>query len=524
MNPQDTRALLEECLRLNGELRLPSVGTSMWPDLQSGDELRLKRIEFDAIAPGDIVLYSHEQVLLAHRVLKTYTESGRAWLLLKGDNRTFADPPILYEQVVGRVEEARRAGKLVYQRERRRRDRWTALASQWQDRFWQSALLRVLGDRPVPAEGFAVYQLIAQQHGWAPTDALPEQLDWELVYRLAREGRLTPLLSGATHATMPDTFAQQCQRDLRENQAHHLLLYQQIEAVLAAFEAAGIRLLVLKGPVNADGLYGRSAWRPMVDLDLLVHDDDWARSVALLAELGFQTEGSSWDGLTEQLTGQVALLKPLGPMVAAIELHRDLRILSERLAVRGEVNLARAWQEARPYACGQARALRLSPEDALAYASTHWAQHHFYSSIWLVDIALMAARGELNWDKLVRQAHADGVAHFVWAALFSVQLLFAAPVPPEVLTALQPPFPKATIIKHLVWKKTTQSFREEADGRSILLQLLLFASWRWTLAGLFSGLVPSAQWLRQHYEPDGKTPRHRLLWRHWGNLLRLVRG
>ncbi|HEY9723141.1 MAG TPA: nucleotidyltransferase family protein, partial [Oscillatoriaceae cyanobacterium] len=304
----------------------------------------------------------------------------------------------------------------------------------------------------------------------------------------------------------------------------HLLLYSQIEAVLAAFEAAGIRLLVLKGPVNADDLYGRSAWRPMVDLDLLVHEADWERSLALLGGLGFSAEGSTWSGLTEQLTGQVAMLKPLGPMVAAIELHRDLRILSERLAVRGEVSLPRAWEEAEPYTCGRAHAWRLSREDALAYASTHWAQHHFYGSIWLVDIALMAARGDLSWDKLVRQAESDGVASFVWAALFMAQLLFAAPVPPEVLTALQPPFPKATIIKHLVWKKTLQGFREEADGRSILLQLMLFASWRWTVAGLMSGMWPSAQWLRQHYEPDGKTPRHRLLLRHWGNLLRLVRG
>ena len=85
MNEQDSRALLEECLRLNGELRMPSIGTSMWPDIRSGDELRLKQVAFDEIAPGDIVLFQAEEMLVAHRVLKTYAESGRALLLVKGD-------------------------------------------------------------------------------------------------------------------------------------------------------------------------------------------------------------------------------------------------------------------------------------------------------------------------------------------------------------------------------------------------------------------------------------------------------
>ena len=160
MNDQDQRALLEECLRLNGELRLPSVGTSMWPDIRSGDELRLARVDFPAIAPGDIVLFHHEAPsvsdrpaatpLVAHRVLKTYVESGRAMLITKGDNRTFADPPIFFEQIVGRVEEASRDGKVVYTRGGRRRDRWLAWRSMAQERFWHAFLDRALGTLAVP--------------------------------------------------------------------------------------------------------------------------------------------------------------------------------------------------------------------------------------------------------------------------------------------------------------------------------------------------------------------------------------
>jgi ASC-1-like (ASCH) protein len=523
MNHQDSRALLEECLRLNGELCLPSIGSSMWPDLRNGDELRLKQIGFEDIQPGDIVLFQNEHVLVAHRVLKTYVESGRAMLLLKGDNRTFADPPVFYEQVVGRVDEASRSGKVIYRRDKNLKDRWVAWRSHQQERFWNATLDRTLGKGEVLAETRAIYQLVAYNLGFVAEPLLEDGLDWERLYAQAVEGRLTAVLANKVIPGAPAWFRGRCERDLIENQAHQLLLYQQLEAMLRAFEEAGIQAMVVKGPVVADTVYPHPGWRPMVDLDLVVKDEDWAASVEVLTKLGFDAEQSGWSGLTEELTGQVSMLKSVGPAIAAVELHRDLAILSERLAVRGEVNLPRAWAETQPYVCGTARALALSPEDAIAYASTHWAQHHFFSSIWLVDIALMAAQPNLHWDKLVRQAHADGTAYFLWSALFLVHSLFGAPVPGEVLTALQPPFPKGPMIRHMVWVKALTSFHERPDARSLMLQLLLFVTWRWTIAGLLNGIFPSAQWLRQHYEPEAPAAHGpRLMLRHWGNLLRLL--
>lgn len=524
MNHQDSRALLEECLRLNGELCLPTIGSSMWPDLRNGDELKLKQIAFEEIQAGDIVLFHNEQVLVAHRVLKTYVESGRAMLLLKGDNRTFADPPVFYEQVVGRVDEASRNGQVIYRREKNTRDRWVAWRSHAQEKFWSTILDRTLGTHEVLAETKAIYQLVAYNLGFVAEPMLDQGLDWERLYAQAREGRLTPVLANKEIPGAPEWFLARCERDLIENQAHQLLLYQQLEDMLKAFEEAGIQAMVVKGPVVADTVYPHPGWRPMVDLDLVVKDADWKASVEVLTRLGFDAESSEWSGLTEELTGQVSMLKSMGPAIAAVELHRDLAILSERLAVRGEVNMVRAWVEAETYTCGMSRGLMLSPEDAIAYASTHWAQHHFFSSIWLVDIALMAAQPNLHWDKLVRQAHADGTAYFVWSALFLVHSLFSAPVPAEVLSALQPPFPKGPMIRHMVWVKALTSFHERPDARSLMLQLLLFVRWRWTLAGLVNGVFPSARWLRQHYEPQASgSDVPRLMLRHWGNLLKLIR-
>lgn len=520
MNEQDSRALLEECLRLNGELRMPSVGTSMWPDIRSGDELRLKQVGFDEIAPGDIVLFQNEEALVAHRVLKTYAESGRAMLLVKGDNRTFADPPIFYEQVIGRVEEAWRNGKSVYQRGRQ--GRWKAWRSNVQQRFWQGVIDNFLGNRTIAPETRAVYQLVAYVLGRTPLPPLGDNLDWQRILELAREGRLTPLLASRELPGAPEWFQTRCHKDLRENQARHILLYAELEELLLAFERASMQVMLVKGPSFADAVYPNPSYRPMVDIDLVVKDAEWQTGLQVLRDHGFVPESSDWSDLTEELTGQVALLKPGGMSLQAVEMHRDLKFLSERLSVRGEVAIERAWHDARPYATGEAHALTLSPEDAIAYATTHWAQHHFFSSIWLVDVALMTAQPDLNWDKLVRQAHDDGTAHFLWCGLFLCQALFAAHVPAEVLTALQPPFLKGPLVRHLLWQKTLTSFHEQADARSLVLQLLLFKRWRWSFAGLVDGLVPSHTWLMQHYAPGQKRGHAALLLMHWKNLARLA--
>lgn len=65
--------------------------------------------------------------------------------------------------------------------------------------------------------------------------------------------------------------------------------------LLRAFQAAGIRVLAVKGAALACLLYPDPALRPMSDLDLLVRARDWSRARGLLAELGYsrQTPRSS---------------------------------------------------------------------------------------------------------------------------------------------------------------------------------------------------------------------------------------
>jgi Uncharacterised nucleotidyltransferase len=100
---------------------------------------------------------------------------------------------------------------------------------------------------------------------------------------------------------------------LRALAIRNLLIDQLTAEIAGAFAAAGIRTLVLKGPVLAEWLYPGEL-RAYGDSDLMVAPGDWDRAVALLAQRGFSDH--------------------LGPMA-----HPRMESFASTAFLRGEDNL-----------------------------------------------------------------------------------------------------------------------------------------------------------------------------------------
>ncbi len=74
-------------------------------------------------------------------------------------------------------------------------------------------------------------------------------------------------------------------------------------AVLEGFEAAGVRSLLLKGPVLARVLYTEDEQRGYLDIDLLVSPEDLAAARAVLTALGYGQADEAF--AVEHVTGVV---------------------------------------------------------------------------------------------------------------------------------------------------------------------------------------------------------------------------
>lgn len=92
-------ALLADVLRRYGRVRLRATGTSMLPAIAPGDILLVERCPFHLLQPGDVVLFTDRQRIVAHRLLDT----RGAFVVTRGDSNWRPDSPAHETQILGRV-------------------------------------------------------------------------------------------------------------------------------------------------------------------------------------------------------------------------------------------------------------------------------------------------------------------------------------------------------------------------------------------------------------------------------------
>jgi hypothetical protein len=186
---------------------------------------------------------------------------------------------------------------------------------------------------------------------------------------------------------------------LRQSQHRHAL-----EQALRALHAAGVRAVVLKGPVLAERIYPDPSLRPSTDLDLLVLPSDLDRARIALWEIGYQSEPEGWNGNGRPRHHHVHLYRhhPPSPL---IELH--FRAHSP-LCLDAQPLLSQAM----PYRTAWgADCWILSPEDELLYLSAHAAGHYFLRLSWLYDLKLLLrAAPNLRGSLAAERARELGVA------------------------------------------------------------------------------------------------------------------
>jgi signal peptidase I len=101
--------LASEVICSFGKLRLQVTGWSMLPTVWPGDTLLLERAEISSVGEGDIVLFSREKRLFAHRVVG----SSNHGFLTRGDAMATPDIPVDKSAVLGRVSHIIRDGRSI---------------------------------------------------------------------------------------------------------------------------------------------------------------------------------------------------------------------------------------------------------------------------------------------------------------------------------------------------------------------------------------------------------------------------
>jgi len=268
--------------------------------------------------------------------------------------------------------------------------------------------------------GRAAERLLGLETAW--------EAAWEAVPDLAAAHGMGPLLY--THlraARVP--VPRSTLRTLRGLYARHRVAnrirLRVLGDVLAAFEAAGIRVLVLKGAALVHLVYPEPALRPMSDLDLLVARADLARAQKTLAQLGFRVgpDDDRQDGsIQPRHRHLVPATRRVDGLAVPVEIHH--RLFSDYFdAVRAWVGCSGARGPAyndlfNDLYAGR-RAIEPWPFEGAAYTLGHEAMvdhlcRHLRSHvnvwddarfIWIADVVsyVECFCAEIDWERVRQQ-------------------------------------------------------------------------------------------------------------------------
>ena len=274
-------------------------------------------------------------------------------------------------------------------------------------------------------------------------ELLHGELDWEKLGWLAERERAAPVLWGQLQAieSVPGKLPPQAahlQRLAMVSEFRMMHLEQRLARSLEALSDAEIDVMLLKGAALALTVYGSFVRRPMIDVDVLVHEDEALRAREVLVGEGWvSTEMEEFESFYRRHQHLPTLVDGRG-LDMQLELHTGLFFEGNPF----DFPMADVWRRAVPVMVRGRRVYVPSRQDQLLHLCLHFAWSHMMSTgAWRTfrDLRALMDAGDLNWDDFVALARKSRGASCCYWTLRLARNLVGVPVPEHVLEAIRPP-------------------------------------------------------------------------------------
>jgi hypothetical protein len=346
--------------------------------------------------------------------------------------------------------------------------------------------------------------------------------DWRAAIGKAEEEGILPLLYWNLRdasAAVPAAVLETLRRSFLRNLARTAQAYRELEPFLEAVRWAGLRAALTKGGRLALDLYPEPALRPFWDVDFIVHPSDWPALKKILGGIGYSEAADPG-------RGPAAADPPLDGAYSPYY-RKDSLFLEFHFAPLGlhfsNPHEDGLWSSTSRLSVRGTEAMVLPAEHELCYLCIHAQQHSYQRLVWLSDIAEMALRQGLDWDRVLKISRAERIKGPVFYGLHLADTLWPGAVPPGPLAELRPgPFERAAL--RILWPAAATAARRSAPPWPYYLPTL-FSLWERKNMGLAARtlrgiLFPPRAWLAVNC---GLPPNSlRLYGRYFGRIFRPV--
>jgi hypothetical protein len=217
------------------------------------------------------------------------------------------------------------------------------------------------------------------------------------------------------------------------NRMTHLMLCGALGGVGRRLDDEDVTWLVMKGPVVAALLYADVGERSYVDLDILVDRRDFARTINVLEDLGFEHRIHDWALAEQMLAGQVEMYRE----TVRVDLHWHLHYSrDDRRPYAFQIDAM--LQRRRSVELSGVAAWTFDPVDTVIVLAFHAGRSGGHRLVWLKDLERAIATERPDFDEMVRRCDAYRCGPAVGVMLGRARALLGAEVPVWTIDALVP--------------------------------------------------------------------------------------
>jgi hypothetical protein len=327
-------------------------------------------------------------------------------------------------------------------------------------------------------------------------EALPDHA----IYEAARKNKVTHAVADALQRALGEELPVPWSDALAENEARVEALLDMTERLTGGLTALGVPSAAVEsaGVLLGSDLPTRALGSG--DLDLLVPQSAWERSLELATDLGLvrgDREG--------QVTTRRAKLSGVGPQGQTLWIEACAHPFERTWAPLRVRERADVWLERAVESRERPKISVLDPHDALAFVALHTSLHSFVRSPGLrlhMDVDRLARDNVLDWSRVVDEIKALGAPTRCFVSLMMARGVLDTPIPDAALEALIPSRGRWSGLCDLLEREGVLDRGAPKLGRLQTLQLDLlleeggFASWLANVA------LPERRWLERHLAPD----------------------
>jgi hypothetical protein len=263
-------------------------------------------------------------------------------------------------------------------------------------------------------------------------------IDWLLLFRLANENGMLPLLCEClpqdSSVVPPETKAQFSGAN-RQSMLRGLFLSAELLRIMESLRRRGIVALSCKGPVLGQLAYANPLLRQFSDLDIVVPQRFMADVYGEMEALGYEAKFPrerfvAWNG--KNIPGEYVFVHKVNR--AMVEWHTeatlrhfprppDLEAMSRRSAI-----VSMNGREIATFA----------PADTMLMLCVHGAKDFWSRLIWVADIAALGEKlTDVDWDRLFEGAKKYDAERMVRLGLWLARRIFECELPEDVLQEVE---------------------------------------------------------------------------------------